>query len=277
VWPLIGLPVALAGCGGAPWSAAAVATPVPEAPLVISGSGTALPLVQELARGFTAQNPAATFRFESGTNTGGAIRGLVQGTMDLAAANRTLTEAELREGLMAQPFAHDAVAFAVNEPNALQGLTTDRLQQVYAGAVTDWEQLGGLPGAIVVLDRDADESARKDILLPFMAGRPVAARTVVLPLAPEMVRALETTPRSVGYSTVGLLSVLQARNVRSLTLDGIVPGRDALVAGRHPWSLTYSLVSRGDAPAPVRRFLAFATSPAGQRILMALGVAALGG
>jgi phosphate transport system substrate-binding protein len=233
--------------------------------------------VQELARAYTAEHPAATFRFESGTNTGGAIRGLVQGTMDVAVANRPLSEAEAQEGLVVRPFAHDAVAFVVNEPNLLQGLTTAQLQAVYAGAITDWEQVGGAAGAIVVLDRDMDESARKEVLIPFMGGRAVDARTVVLPLAPEMVRALESTPRAVGYSSVGLLRVLRARNLHALSLDGVMPGREALVAGTYPWSLTYALVARGDAPPRVRGFVDFVAAPAGQRMLAALGVAPLGG
>ncbi len=230
-----------------------------------------------MARAYTPEPPPATFRFESGTNTGGAIRGLVQGTMDLAVANRPLSEAEAQEGLVVRPFAHDAVAFVVNEPNLLLGLTTEQLQAVYGGAITDWEQVGGTAGPIVVLDRDMDESARKDVLLPFMAGRPVAARTVVLPLAPEMVRALESTPRAVGYSSVGLLGVLRARNLHALSLDGVAPGREALVAGTYPWALTYALVSRGDARAGVRGFIDFVATPAGQRILAALGVAPLSG
>ncbi len=241
----------------------------------ISGSGTALPLVQEVARAYDTQRGAPTIRFEPGTNTGGAIRGLLQGTMDVAVANRPLSDAEAREDLLVRPFARDAMAFAVTQPNPLQGLSTAQLQEVYGGAVTDWEQLGGPSGRIAVLDRDADESARKEVLLPFMAGRPIGARTIVLPLAAEMVRALEGTPHALGYSPVGLLRVLRAQNLQVLALDGVTPGPQALAAGTYPWFLTYTLVTRADAPVAVRRFVEFVLGSTGRRTLEALGVAAL--
>jgi phosphate transport system substrate-binding protein len=240
----------------------------------VSGSGAALPLVQKLAAAYSRQHPADRFAFDAGTNSGGGIRGVVQGTLDIGVVNRPLSEAEASDGLNVQPFAKDAVVFAAQTASSVRGLSTADVQDVYGGVRTDWEQLGGARGLILILDRDPDEPQRSQFLLPLLDGRPVQARTIMLTSVPDMLQTLEGTPNSLGYTTLTALRIRQAKQVRVLALDGVVPGREALLAGTYPWYLTYSLVTRPEAPPAVERFLAFVRSPEGQTALAEYDAAA---
>ncbi len=232
----------------------------------VSGSGSALPFVQELAKAFARANPDVEFRFEPGTNSGGAIRGVVQGTLDLAAVNRPLSEAEAKEDLQYIPFARDAVVFAVHLPNTVQRLTTGQVREIYAGRITDWKLVGGTAGAIIVLDRDPDESQRKLAFLPLMGGTQVTARTVVLSKASEMIDALASTPGAIGYTSLGLLRLAQLRTVRALILDGVLPSPQSLMTGGYPWSVTFGLAYRSNAKETTR-FVEFVRSAEGRRVI----------
>jgi phosphate transport system substrate-binding protein len=214
-------------------------------------------LVQKLAAAYGRQDPNARFAFDAGTNSGGGIRGVVEGALDLAVANRPLTDAEASEGLDVHPFAQDPVVFATQASNSLQSLSTADVQAVYGGRRTDWEQLGGAPGLILVLDRDTEEPQRAQFLLRLLDNRPVQARTIVLTSVPDMLQTLEATPNSLGYVTLTALRIRQPKDVRVLALDGILPGRESLLAGTYPWFLTYSLIARPDAPSSVEHFLEF--------------------
>jgi phosphate transport system substrate-binding protein len=230
--------------------------------------------VQRLAAAYGREHASARFAFDAGTNSGGGIRGVVEGTLDLAVANRPLTDAEASEGLDVHPFAEDPVVFATGASNSIQSVSRADVQDVYGGRRTHWEQLGGPPGLILVLDRDPEEPQRGQFLLPLLDNRPVQARTIVLTSVPDMLQTLEATPNSLGYVTLTALRIRQPKDVRVLALDGIMPGRQSLVAGTYPWFLTYSLIARPDAPPAVEHFLEFVRSPEGQQVLAEYDAAA---
>ncbi len=264
--------VTAAACGsGEDTNAPAAASPEPA--VRVSGSGTALPLVQKLGEAYLAENPSAQLQFDAGTNSSAAIRGVLQHTLELAVANRQLSEAEAAEPLEEHPFARDATAFAVHLPSLVSGLTTAQVRDIYAGRLTDWSQLGGPAGAIVVLDRDKDESMRKLVLVPVLGADEVTPQAVVLTRAGDMVTALQSTPGSVGYTSAGLVHVLGAPAVRALPLDGVKPDAESVAQGTYPWYLTFRLIEREDAPPEVRRFVEFVLGPKGKQVLEQYGYA----
>ncbi len=232
-----------------------------------------MPLAEKLAEAYGREHPEIEFRFDAGTNSGGAIEGVLEGTLDLAVANRPLSEDEAAEPLDYRPFAKDAVAFATRHEGEVEGISTEQARDVYGGELTDWEQLGGSPAPIVVLDRDEDESARKLVLLPLVDGRPVEARTVVLNKASEMIEALGNTPDSLGYASLGLLKERDIPGVRILALDGVVPSPEAVLRDEYPWYLTFGLAHADAAPEGVRDFVEFASGPEGQELVETNGYA----
>jgi phosphate transport system substrate-binding protein len=265
----------LSACGAPAAPSPAVAPPGGGVVIRMSGSGSALPLVKILADAYAASHDGLTFEISDGTNSGGAISGVLAGTIDLAVTNRELSAEERAQPLAYHSFARDAVVFAVPRPNRVAGVSTQELRAIYGGSVTDWRQLGGDPGPIIVLDRDADESMRKNVLIEIMGDRFVGARSVVLVSSSELVDALSSTPGSIGYSSLGLLRVLRPDDVATLRLDGVTPGSEAVASGAYPWSMTFGLALRDDAPASVADFVAWVQSAAGRRVIESFDVIAL--
>jgi len=268
------LVLAMSGCGtpSVPAASPAAVDP-PEAPIRISGSGAALPLVQKLADAYKREQSTAQFAIDAGTNSGGGIQGVLQGTLDMSVANRPLTDSESTSALDVEPFARDAVAFAVPQSSPVLGLSTAQARDIYSGSVADWQALGGPAGLIVVLDRDPDEPMRSLFLLKLLDGRPVEARTTVLTRAVDMVTTIGALPEAVGYTTLALLHIQEIKDVRVIQLDNVMPGRESVADGAYPWQLTYSLINRPNPPAAVQRFLDFARGPAALAVLNQYDVA----
>jgi len=231
-----------------------------------------MPLVRKLAKEYTRAHPDVRFDFKQGTNSGAAISGLKDGTLDLAVVNRKLKPAEVG-GVSYVPIARDAVAFAVGPWAQVDSISTAQVRRIYGGKVADWRQLGAQARPLVVLDRDADESARKLFLLPVLAGQAIGARTAELTKASEMADALAGTPGAFGYTAVGYLSATGVRGVRPLALDGTAPTAENLTAGRYPWALTLALVHRSKDPKALRDFVAFASGSSAAATLKAYGYA----
>ncbi len=269
------LAVGVSGC--APAAAPAVgltATQAAEPALRISGSGAAIPLVRKLADAYRLERPTAQFEIDAGTNSGGGIQGVIQGTLDLSVANRPLTEPESTQALDVHPFARDAVAFAVQQSSTVRAVSTSQVRDIYSGTLTDWQTLGGSAGPIVLLDRDPDEPMRSLVLLKLLDGRPVRARTTVLTKAIDMVTTMGALPDAFGYTTLALLHIQERTDVRVLALDGVVPGRESVTSGAYPWQLTYSLINRPNPPLAAQRFLDWVRGPQALPVLSQYDVAA---
>lgn len=265
--------VAAASCSAAADDAAAG----PEKVVRISGSGTASPIVERLAEEYAGWNPGVSFDFGVGTNTGGGIRGVHEGTLDLAVANRPLTEEEASSGVGYHPFARDAMVFAVHLPNTAFSLSSDQVRALYAGEATDWSDVGGDPQPVILLGRDPDESATKLLLVPFMKGLEVSPSVIILDRSTEMLDALQTTSGAIGFTSLGLLRLEGIESVAPVELDGVEPSPRSLDDGSYPWMMTFALVSPpGGASGAAEDFLSFVTSADARPILERYGYASVG-
>jgi phosphate transport system substrate-binding protein len=232
-----------------------------------------MPIVEKLATAYSQKHPNIKLQFEAGTNSGGAIKGVIQDKLDLAVINRSLSKDESKAAIAYQPFALDAIAFVAHKPVPTKNFSTVQIQDIYAGKLTNWQQLGGQNAPIIVLDRDPSESARKLGLLPFMQNRPVKAQTIVLSKAKDMVESVDSTPYAFGYSSLGLIQILQTRQVEVLSLDGTLPSPDAVAQGKYPLYLTFGLVHRRNSSPELQRFVDFAVSTEGKQIIEKYGYA----
>lgn len=275
-WVGAALVVLVSGCGGAALPAAdsGPASPKPAVVLEVSGSGTASPLVKALAAAWTSEHPEVDFTFLDGINSGGALRGVREGTLDLAVVNRPLTSEESSSGVVYTAVAREPLAFVVGDDRpGLTGVTTDQVRDIYAGRLTQWSALGAGTGRLLVLDRDPDESARKLGLLPLLAPDTVTAATTVLTKAGEMGSALEGTPGAFGYSAVGFMALTGVTEVQLLALDGVAPTPQNVVAGTYPLSLTFGLVHDKQASPSLVEFVRWTQGAVAHNLMQAAGYA----
>jgi phosphate transport system substrate-binding protein len=218
--------------------------------------------MRKLGDAYSASTPAARLEFRGGANSGGAIRGVLEGTLDIAVTNRPLSAVETSEPLSYFPVVRDAVAFAVHSSVQLARLTSADICALYGGRITNWRELGGADSPVIVLDRDPDESMRKLVLLPLLGEQAVVNTAVMLTSASDMLTSLDSSPGALGYTSLGLLRLATPKNVTAVSLDGVMPHPEAVAAGRYPWSLTFGLVTRSEAPPPVREFVQYAVQSA---------------
>jgi len=254
---LVALSLVAGGCS----VASSAAPPEPAVVLRVSGSGSATPIVEQLAAVFTASHPEVSFEFGSGTNTGGGVTGVTEGTLDLAVANRPLKPEEAALGVGYHPFAIDAIVFAVRLPNQVLSVTTDQVRSLYGGEITDWSRFGGDPLPVFLLGRDPDESAVNLFFEPTMDGQSTAPAMTVLERSSEMLSALDSTPGSIGFTSLGLLRLSGYDSIAPLTLDGVEPGPATITDGTYRWVTSFALVTPpGGASDAAAEFLGFVLS-----------------
>lgn len=92
------LAMPLTACGGAPVELTSSPTTVSRTTLTISGSGTTAAVLSGIKPAFEADVPGYTLEVLPGSGTGGGVKGLTEGILDVAAMARPPKDEEAAQG-----------------------------------------------------------------------------------------------------------------------------------------------------------------------------------
>lgn len=107
--------------------------------IVVNGSSSVSPLMEELIEAYKALNPGAEIELNTTDSTGG-MNDAMSGVCDIGMASRELKESETAE-LTGTTIAMDGIAVIVNNANPTEDMTVEQIKAVYTGEVTTWEEL----------------------------------------------------------------------------------------------------------------------------------------
>lgn len=243
--------------------------------LRVSGSGTCLPLLRLLTDRYArkSEGEGVSFVYLPGLHSGGGIKGVVAGDLEVGAVSRELTKDERQLQLKYVLLSNDGLAIAVHPSVGVRGVTTRQVRDIYAGKYANWKELGGADLPITVLDRNEDESA-KIILRKFVLGSDlrVTGRAVDLYYESDMIEGLQTTPGAIGYFSLGY-GLSQRVSVDYLTLDGVAPTVANVESGTYKVVRPLGVVAGATASAGVDRFLTWASGPEAATLMERAGFA----
>lgn len=150
------------------------------------------------------------------------------------------------------PLCREAVVFAVNADNPVTDISSDALARVYAGKIVDWAELGaeGL-GQIVAYQCGENSAVRQAFdgacgfspLMPapegFTGDRDWEDELVTGPVS------YRNLPNAIGVSLKPLCrDLLEAGEIRLLTVDGVAPSDECVEKGEYPFVQTWYAVVR---------------------------------
>src|ERR1051325_789307 len=127
--------------------------------LKIKGSDTVLPLSQKEAEVFMKKNPGSKITVVGG-GSGVGIAAFLDGTTDIAMSSRKMKMSEKMKLTDAGKsyketiIAYDALSVIVNPDNKVSQLTREQLEGIFTGKITNWKDVGGEDGKIVVYCRE---------------------------------------------------------------------------------------------------------------------------
>ncbi|MEM9459092.1 MAG: substrate-binding domain-containing protein [Myxococcota bacterium] len=244
----------------------------PTAGLRLAGSGSNLPLTRALSAAFPRdrdRDPHPVVHASIGS--GGGVRALLDGVIDVALVSRPLREGEREQGLVVIPYARVPVVVAAHDSVPERALTSEQLISLYAGTRSTWSD----GSRVVVLQRERGDSshAAVDKVLPGFAEANEAAyqhsRWRVLYRDEAMREALADTHGAIGLFGQG--AVPASLPVRPLPIDGVNPDRASVRRGTYPFTKDFAFVTRGAPTGQARAFIDFSLSPAGRRIIEQAG------
>src|SRR6202158_279166 len=237
--------------------------------VLINGGGGALPAVQLLIAEFARRHPAVSFEglVDIGSDPGvGLVAG---GSLDLGYVSRDLKPAEVGT-VQTVSLGFTGTGILVNVANPLTGLNRDQVAAIYSGQVTDWSDIGGVRGKIVLLYREGGALRSSFESYFFPRGAPAYPKTaVMLTTGDEMLRATASLNETIGMATIEAKALAEPQ-VRFVAIDGVAPTKQNLASGAYKGSRPLYLIYPSDpqkmSPA-ARAFVEFARGPDGQALL----------
>lgn len=161
---------ALTACGGSASSAAASSTSAAAGSTassaaaalsgnVATGGSTSMKnVIAALTEGFAEVEPGVTVSYDP-TGSGAGITGATDKTLDIGLSSRALKDDE-KADVDGTTIALDGIAIIVNNASKVEDLTVDQLKQMFTGEITNWSEVGGDDGEIVLIGREAGSGTR---------------------------------------------------------------------------------------------------------------------
>jgi phosphate transport system substrate-binding protein len=129
-------------------------------PIVIRGSSTLQPVVEEWANAFAGMPEAPPFDIAA-TGTSEGIDELLAGRANIAMASRPLTKDELSTAhtkglsIRATIVARMGIAVVVHRNNPVSSIATGTLAEIFSGGARNWQAAGGPDEPITVVRKDS--------------------------------------------------------------------------------------------------------------------------
>jgi phosphate transport system substrate-binding protein len=251
------------------------------------GSDTLVNVAHAWAEAYRQVDPNVAVAV-SGGGTGTGIAALINGTVDLANASRAIHPEELEQIKQAQHaeakehrVAIDAVLFFVHDSNPLHKITTEQIACVYAegGTCTKWTDLGvevpGCPDQQIIRVSRQSNSGTYEYVRERVLGKDKDFKLGSRDMqgSKDVVDLVEHTPCAIGYSGLGY----RKPGVRALCVSDkadqecVEPSEQTAHSGQYPLSRPLFMYTLGEAQGPVKAYLDWIGSPAGQKIVVEQG------
>lgn len=264
----------LAGCGAKKEAtdnkgATTTETKTETGSIAIEGSDTMVNLAQAWAESYMQANPNVMITVKGG-GSGAGIASLLNGGIDFADASREAKDDEKAAAKTANaeftetPVARDGIAVIVNSANKVKDLSTDQLGKIYRGEITDWKEVGGEAGKIVLLGRDTS-SGTYEFFLEAVVGKDNKYATSMRSMqsSQAIVDEVKNNPNAIGYVGMGY----EDPETVVLNVDGKAATVDAVQDGSYTLSRNLYMDSLGAPKGVAQTYLEWILSDEGQNIV----------
>ena len=258
---------ALTACGGSASSAAASSTSAAAGSTasstaaalsgnVATGGSTSMKnVIAALTEGFAEVEPGVTVSYDP-TGSGAGITGATDKTLDIGLSSRALKDDE-KNDVDGTIVALDGIAIVVNKASKVADLTVEQLKQMFTGEITNWKDVGGDDGEIVLVGREAGSGTR-DGFESIVDVKDSCKYAQELTATGAVISAVEANPLAVGYASLSAVG----DTVAMVTVEGVECSEDTVKDGSYKIQRPFVFVTNKSVTLSeqAQAFVDFATS-----------------
>jgi phosphate transport system substrate-binding protein len=249
------------------------------------GSDTMVNIALAWAETYREVEPSVSIAVTGG-GSGTGIASLINGTVDIANASREMKESEAEQARAngIEPVEHvvavDALAIIVHLDNPVSELTIEQLSDMFAGRITNWQELGGLDAPIVLVSRETNSGTHVYFLEEVVRQGDsedttiFAPQTLLMPSSVGITSEVRRNRHAIGYDGLGYVDPTHEKVVAIARSDSepyVVPSVETAAAGDYPLSRNLFMYTAGEPSGELAAYMDWIFSEAGQQIVADLG------
>ncbi|MBN1121086.1 MAG: PstS family phosphate ABC transporter substrate-binding protein [Anaerolineae bacterium] len=248
------------------------------------GSDTLVNLALAWAEAYQSVQPDVSIAVTGG-GSGTGIAALINGTVDIANASRSMKEEEIA-GAQANGFdpveirvAIDALAVIVHPDNPVDQLTIQQLSDIYTRRIVNWNEVGGSDAPIVLLSRETNSGTHVYFLEQVVRQGDdenediFAPQTLLMPSSVGITSEIRRNPNAIGYDGLGY--VTEHEKVLAIAKDEnspyVLPTTETGADGSYPLSRFLFMYTAGEPEGSIAEYIDWIRGPEGQAIVAELG------
>ena len=222
---------------------------------VATGGSTSMKnVIAALTEGFAEVQPGVTVSYDP-TGSGAGITGATDKTLDIGLSSRALKADET--GVTGTTIALDGIAIIVNKGSKVEDLTVDQLKQMFTGEITNWSEVGGDDGEIVLVGREAGSGTR-DGFESIVDVKDSCKYAQELTATGAVISAVEANPLAIGYASLSAVG----DTVKMVTVGGVECSEETVKDGSYEVQRPFVFVTNKSVTLSeqAQAFFDFATS-----------------
>ncbi len=255
--------------GDAPTAETNSAAPALSGTVEIAGSTSVQPLVEDLAKAFSAKYPDVKINIQGGGSSVG-VSSAADGTADIGNVSRALKDAEKAE-LKDYTIALDGITVAVNPKNPVSALTAEQVTRIFKGEIKNWKEVGGADQPIIVIIREASSGTRDGFQEFFKLQEKVDGKLTEFVTEDSvqtndngsMMTNIAGKEGAIGYCSLGSAN----GTVKLLSVDGVAPTEATILDGTYKYQRPFVMATKGEAQGLAKAFIEWVMGDEGKAIV----------
>ena len=220
------------------------------------GSTSMEKVINSLGESFMAMNKDVKFTYNP-TGSGSGIQAVSEDRCDIGLSSRALKDDEKASGLVETVVALDGIAIVVNPENPVSDLDIDTIAKIYTGEITNWKDVGGDDGEIVLVGREAGSGTR-DGFESIVDVKDSCKYAQELTATGAVISAVEANPLAIGYASLSAVG----DTVKMVTVGGVECSEETVKDGSYEVQRPFVFVTNKSVTLSeqAQAFFDFATS-----------------
>lgn len=198
-------------------------------------------------------------------SSGSCVYAMMSGYCDVASTARALYRRQQDYGYLQFPFCLDPMAVIVNKDCGVESLTEEQVQDIFSGDITNWKEVGGPNLDITVIVPAKDTAANKNFRRQVMKYKDIKHGFMAYD-STMVIEAVKHFPcGSVSFISRG--AAAHDKAIRTLKINGLSPSDKD-----YPYYQIFYYVTKGEPTDATKKFIDFASSKTGKKIIEKYGM-----
>lgn len=163
--------------------------------------------------------------------------------------------------------ARDGIAIVTCPGSGVDELTMDEVRDIFAGNITNWNQVGGSNDMITVVAREEGSGTRAAFEEMVMGDELIGLDAILQPSNGAVRTTVATTPGSIAFLSFGYLD----DSTSPIKVNGVAPTPENAANGSYPVVRPLNMVTQGAPTGSIAGWLEYILGDEAQELVASEG------